>query len=552
MVSVFNYTMRVHSIFQSLLGLNPTSTQAFECTASTINSILPSNATVNFATTIPAGASFNHSSPEPPTNDTGLPALCAVSIHVISSPDSSFNFGLFLPDKWNSRYIASGNGRLSGGIKWNDMESNVLNGFAAVSTDTGHLSEAFDGSWALNNPESIIDWGYRAMHESVVMGKAITEAYYDENIKFSYYAACSTGGRQGLKEIQKFPEDFDGVLAGAPAWWTSRLQPWSLEVGLWNLPVDAPTHIPSALFPVIGAEVLKQCDPQDGLVDNIIQDPYGCNFYPEALLCNSSTNQSNCLTAPQLKTVQKFYHDWTDVNNTFVFPSYPFGAEDQYGFLLNTDYGIPSSAGTSWVSNFVLNKTTGINWLTDFDYSTVQLGDSINPGNANADDFDISPFAHRGGKLIHYHGLSDGLIPARSSIYFHQQVLGTLIPAGVNVPDFYKFYLVPGMQHCRGSVNDAPWYIAGGGQPFVLGPTVSGVPGFDDAKHNALLALMEWVEQGIAPEEIIATKYVNDSVAAGVKKQRPLCPYPSQARYDGQGNPDDAASWTCKSLYSNS
>jgi len=127
--------------------------------------------------------------------------------------------------------MASGNGGFGGGINWNDMETNALNGFAAVSTDTGHLSISFDASWALNKPESIIDWGYRAMHESVVMGKAITEAYYNSKIKYSYYASCSTGGRQGLKEIQRFPEDFDGVLAGAPAWWTSHLQTWSLEVG---------------------------------------------------------------------------------------------------------------------------------------------------------------------------------------------------------------------------------------------------------------------------------------------------------------------------------
>ncbi len=284
-------------------------------------------------------------------------------------------------------------------------------------------------------------------------------------------------------------------------------------------------------------------------MDSIIQDPYGCDFYPEALLCTPSSNQSGCLTAPQLKTLYKFYHDWTDVNDTFVFPSYPPGAEGQYGFLLGTESGVPTPLGTGWVLNFILNTTAEIDWLADFDYSIVQLGDSLNPGRANADDFDMSPFANRGGKLIHYHGLSDGLIPTGSSIYFHNQVLATLIPKGVNVPDFYKFYLVPGMQHCTASVNDAPWYIAGGNQPFALGPTVSGVPGFDDAKHNALLALMQWVEHGIAPEEIIATKYVNDNVTSGVKRQRPLCPYPSQAKYNGTGNPDCAESWACKDFY---
>jgi feruloyl esterase len=221
--------MRTQSIIPIIVGFHAASVQAFECTASAFSGLLPLNATVNFAAAVPAGGSFNHPSPEFPINDTGLPALCAVSINVISSPESSFNFGLFLPEKWNKRYMASGNGGFGGGINWNDMESNVLNGFAAVSTDTGHLSQVFDASWALNKPESIIDWGYRAMHESVVMGKQITEAYYNCQIQYSYYSGCSTGGRQGLKEVQMFPEDFDGVLAGAPAWWTSHLQTCSLE-----------------------------------------------------------------------------------------------------------------------------------------------------------------------------------------------------------------------------------------------------------------------------------------------------------------------------------
>jgi len=223
--------MRTQSILLAVLAFYAVPIQAFECAVSTFDKLLPSNATVNFATDVPAGGALNYSNPEFPVNDTGLPSLCAVSINVISSNESSFNFGLFLPERWNNRYIASGNGGFGGGINWNDMESNVLNGFAAVSTDTGHLSGAFDGAWALNKSESIIDWGYRAMHESILMGKQITEAYYNGVIQYSYYSGCSTGGRQGLKEIQMFPEDFDGVLAGAPAWWVSHLQPWSLEAG---------------------------------------------------------------------------------------------------------------------------------------------------------------------------------------------------------------------------------------------------------------------------------------------------------------------------------
>jgi feruloyl esterase len=547
-------TMRI-TTFSSLLlslGLHTFSNQAqaWECTSSAFESILPANATISYAVPVPANGSFSHPSPEFPANDTGLPALCAISINVISSPTSSFNFGLFLPQAWNHRFLTSGNGGFGGGINWNDMETSALQGFVAMSTDTGHLSAAFDASWALNNEEAQIDWGYRAMHGSVVLAKELVQKYYGNEIEYSYYSGCSTGGRQGLKEIQMFPSDFDGVLAGAPAWWTTHLQTWSLEVGLWNLPVNASNHIPGALFPVIGKEVMRQCDPQDGLVDGIISNPEGCEFLPETLLCAPSSNTSSCLTKAQIGTLYKIYSDWVETNDTFVFPHFFLGAENQYTTLTDTDSGVPSPLGTSWVENFLLNSSsTDIDWENIFSYATVQLADSINPGHANADDFDISPFAARGGKLIHYHGMSDGLIATGSSIYFYKQVLSTLIPKGVSIPDFYRLYLIPGMGHCAGSAVDAPWYINGGIQAFELGPTVFGVPGFEDPKHDALLALMDWVERGIAPQEIVATKYVNDVVGMGVQAQRPLCPYPETARYNGTGNPNVSESWDCKSPY---
>lgn len=183
------------------------------------------------------------------------------------------------------------------GINWLDMGTGVGYGFAVMSTDTGHNSTSGDITWALNQPEQKIDWGYRAMHGSIVLSKQIVEAYYKKKPCYSYYSGCSTGGRQGLRDIQLYPDDFDGVLAGAPAWWTSHLQTWTIKLGQYNLPVDAPTHIPVSLFPVIGAEVLKQCDAQDGLVDTIISDPYGCNFRPETLLCGANTtNTSACLS----------------------------------------------------------------------------------------------------------------------------------------------------------------------------------------------------------------------------------------------------------------
>ena len=552
--SAGNWWSTLKNSAHSLLGLTPvfqgTAGPVLECSPSALSALLPSHATITNAVLVPANGTWSQPSPPFPDPVTYLPALCGITVNVASSPTSSFNFGLFLPEEWNLRFMGSGNGGFGGGINWADMKASALSGFSSMSTDTGHISSMADAAWALHNPETQKDWGYRAMHDSVELAKLITERYYSLKIKYSYFSACSTGGRQGLKEIQMFPQDFDGVISAAPAWWTSHLQPWHLVMGLWNLPVDGPNHIPSSLFVSIAAEVMKQCDPQDGLVDGIISNPEGCIFISETLLCGSKSDKNKCLTAEQLKTLDTLFNDWVETNNTFLFPHLSRGSEEQFGKFMNVDSGKPHPMGTTWVSKFLLNLTTlDYDWATNFDFSTVKLGDATNPGHANADNFDLSPFATRGGKLIHYHGYSDGLIPATSSIYLHQQILRTLIPKGVSVPSFYKFYLIPGLLHCAGSIGDAPWYIGGGGQHSALGTNVQSVPGFEDPRHDVVLALMRWVEDGVAPEELIATKFVDDGVEKGVRRQRPVCPYPMQAKWDGLGDPDLAKSWACKGLY---
>lgn len=533
----------------SLLAFHVSTAFALDCSLSAISGILPANATVVSIVQIPINGTFGEgaSDLEFPLDAVGLPELCAVKIHVISSPTSSYNFGIFLPEKWNNRFLATGNGGFGGGINWQGLGTFSRYGFASVSTDTGHISGTADGSWALNNPEAVIDWGYRAMHGSVVIGKQITDAYYGEAHKYAYYSGCSTGGRQGLKEVQMYPSDFNGVLAGAPAWWTTHLQTWSVQVGVINLPANASTHIPESLMTgVVASEITLQCDPQDGLKDNIISNPYGCDFDPSRLLCSPSSNTSNCLTGTQISTLRKLYSDWTDANQTLLFPHYALGSEAQNGALFGVTTE-PAALGTSWVANFLYNNAS---WdYRTFSSETVAYADAINPGHANADDFDLAPFRAEGGKLLHYHGLADGLIATGSSIYFYNQVLANLTAQGLPVEDFYRFFLVPGMQHCMGSVGDAPNTFGGVGQDLMLGETVFGVPGFEDVRHDALLALMAWVEQGAAPESIVATKFQNDSATGEVVRQRPLCMFPMQARWNGTGDVNEAESWTCESLY---
>ncbi|KAI5857446.1 tannase and feruloyl esterase [Durotheca rogersii] len=499
--------------------------------------------TVSFVEAVPQNGSFGQAETNIPFpfNATNLPALCAVGINVKSLESSAYNFGLFLPDTtWNERFMTTGNGGFGGGINWPDMGILSQYGFATMSTDTGHSSAADDGSWGLDAPEKVIDWAHRAMHGSVVLAKTIITTYYAaaDGIKYSYYAGCSTGGRQGLKEVQLYPDSFDGVTIGAPAWWTVHLAANTLQQGLYNLPLSDPKHISPSLFPAILAEIVKQCDPQDGLVDGIISDPYGCNFNYESLLCKGSSD-TECLTAAQLDTIYKFYNPWVDVNQTFVFPSMALGTDP--GFAM----GIPSLTGFAYgvFKWWVYNNT---DWdHTKFTYADVQFANSINPGGATADDFDLSPFKERGGKILKYHGAVDALIPTGSSVYFYQQVAKTLVPKGIDLDDFYRFFLVPGMNHCSGSLN-APWYIASASQSL-RGATHS-VPGFQDAEHDIILAMVKWVEDGAAPDQLIATKFVDDNAALGVESQRPLCPYPKHAKYIA-GDLNKSESWECRNLY---
>lgn len=379
-----------------------------------------------------------------------------------------------------------------------------------MSTDTGHNSSTIDGSWAYHQPDKMENWGHLAMHGSVAVAQRITAGFYGKDISYKYYAGCSTGGRQGLKEAELYPEDFDGIIAGAPAWWTTHLQPWTVQVELLNLPTTADYHIPPSLFPVIAKEVVKQCDPQDGVTDSIISDPSDCNFRAEELLCSSNVTNStasNCLTSAQLTTLSKIHSDYIGPNQTFYFPHLSLGSESLYFYFTAN---APSPLGTDFVKYFL---GLGKDWsIYDFSDDVQKLADKTNPGNANV-GFDLSKFEKKGGKILGYHGMSDGGIPTESTTYYYNQVYRNLKPSGIDIDAFYRLFLVPGMSHCAGTtpLMNAPWYFAGPNQAQSLGPTVHGVPGFEDAEHDVLRALMGWVEQGKEPEYVVGTKYVDDT-----------------------------------------
>ncbi|KAB5578123.1 feruloyl esterase B [Coniochaeta sp. 2T2.1] len=539
--------MKVEKAQALLLGAlsfttgNATSTA---CSLDTFKDILGSSATVLSAVSVPKGGSYGEGAANLlyPQNPTNLPSLCAVIVNVSSSPESSYRFGVFLPEVWNSRFLAVGNAGFGGGINWLDMAQGVRYGHAVVSTDTGHNSSVGDNTWALNRPETVKDFGHRAVHGSVELGKMITEAYYDSKIKYSYYSGGSTGGRQGLKEAQISPDSFDGMVIGAPAWWTSHLQTWTTKVATFNLPTDGPNRVPSSFFPILEKEVLRQCDGVDGVEDGIITRPDLCNFDISTLACAADQSPApTCLTPAQIQTVQNIYAPYI-ADGKFAFPGMGLSSEPQWAFLLSGD--APSSFGDGYIQNYLLNDPTW-HW-TSYTDDIIWQADAADPGDCDADAYaDMAAFRDRGGKIFMYHGQSDALIPFGSGGVFYNKTAEAL-GGHTALRDWFRYFEVPGMLHVTGTAEDAPWYFAGANAAAVLGLDVYSTPGFEDARHDAFLAVMDWVENGKVIDDIVATTWTKwDDPSSGVLRQRPLCPYPQKQAYDGKGDEKKAESFYC-------
>ena len=518
---------------------------AAQCTTTAFSTVLPAGASIEKVASVPNNGNYGEGAADKgyPTNATGLPQLCAVTVKVQSSSSSTYRFGLFLPttSNWSSRFLAVGNGAFLGGINWQSMGAGAHYNMATVSTDTGHNSGTGDLSWALKAPEQQTDWGWRALHGSIQIAKQLTEAYYGKPINKSYYSGCSTGGRQGLKEIQISPGSFDGVLIGSAAWDTRHLMPWVTKLGILNLPEGDPKDFTTIdQFKLLADTTLRQCDRADGIVDNIISSPENCNPDFTQIQCGQpGVDPSNCLSLQQIQTTKKIYSDYYTDGGKFVHNGQQIGSENQWDtFIL---YGNAAGFDTAYEKYFLYDDPNW-NW-TQYNDSVVEFSEQKNPGNATADQYDISTFKQRGGKVIMYHGQADAVVPTRSSILYYNRTMQAM---GNNLQDFFRFFLVPGMQHCWSSppgVN-APWMFAGSGQAIQI-PNGNGwtVPGFADAKHDALLALVNWVENGTAIDSIIATAWTSSNA---VYRQRPLCPYPKMAKYNGSGDQNIASSWTCQ------
>ncbi len=488
------------------------------------------NTTVSAAQTVAAGSytpADGHALPN-------LPAFCRVAGVIKPSADSNIQFEVWMPSSgWNGKFQGIGNGGFAGAISFGGLAGAVAHGYATASTDTGHQAGGTDAGWALGHPEKIADFGYRAIHETAEKAKTIIRAFYGEAPRRSYFSSCSNGGRQALMEAQRYPMDYDGIIAGAPAnFWTHLLTAaaWDIQATLG----ESASYIPASKLPAIEAAALEACDALDGVKDGVIEDPTQCHFDPSKLLCEGPQSDK-CLTAPQVAALKKIYAGPSDSRHKQLFPGYSPGGEAEPGGWAAWITGpAPEKAlmfafGTQFFKNMVFDNAA-------WDYHTfivdrdVKVADDTAARLLNATDPNLQPFQKRGGKLILYHGWSDAAIPAENIIDYYQSVVARM---GANeTGGFLRLYMVPGMEHCGGGA----------------GPNVFGQLGVaqGDPQHDMATDLERWVENGAAPQEIVATKYKDSSnPGSGVLRTRPLCPYPQVARWKGTGSTDDAANFVC-------
>jgi feruloyl esterase len=467
----------------------------------------------------------------------GLPSFCRVVVEAVPSADSDIKIEVWMPadaaHPWNGRFRGQGNGGFAGEIDYRGLGGAVLQGYASAGTNTGHSAGGTDASWALGHPEKVIDFGYRAIHEMTQVAKTVITAFYGNKPQHSYFGACSNGGRQALMEAQRFPEDYDGILAGAPAnFWTHLLTKALADAQATTL--DPASYIPASKLPAIAKAVIAECDAKDGVSDGVLNDPRQCQFDPATLLCKAG-DSNECLTAKQVTALKKLYEGPRDAKGNLIFPGYLPGAEEGPGGWGTWITGMaPGKSllfafGVGYFSNMVYEKA-------DWNYRDTKVEEALKIAEEktakilNATDPNLGPFKARGGKLILYHGWNDAAISALNTIDYYKSVVNRM---GAKEADaFLRLYLEPAMQHCAGGP----------------GPDAFGQFGFaaqNDSQHNVDLAIEQWVEKGTPPGVIIATKYVGDEPANGVKLSRPLCPYPQVAKYKGSGDTNDAANFVC-------
>ena len=468
------------------------------------------NANITSAQTVAAGAFTPPGRGGAAPVASTLPSFCRVAATLAPSADSDIKIEVWLPTSgWNGKFQGVGNGGWTGSIAVPALSEAIRRGYAAASTDTGH--EGGSGQFALGHPEKLIDFGWRAVHEMTVKSKAVVNAFYGSAPQRSYWVGCSSGGKQGLKEAQKFPEDYDGMVAGAPANYWTHLVTQSLWAAQATLK-DPASAIPRDKYALIHDAAVARCDASDGVRDGVIEDPSRCQFDPKTLLCSNGDGPS-CLTAAQVAAAQRIYAPARNLRTgQEIFPGLAIGSEKGWAALAGGPRPL-SIADDHY--KFVVFKNPDWDFKTlDFDRD-LELADRIDGDfGLNANDPNLQKYAARGGKILMYHGWNDQLIAPSNSINYLKSVEKAL--GAAKTADLMRLFMVPGMTHCAGG---------------------DGTSSFDMLK-----VLEQWVEQKQAPQRIVASRVENGKPV----RTRPLCAYPQVAKYSGSGSTDDEANFACQ------
>ena len=455
---------------------------------------------------------------------TPVPPFCRV--HAVARPtaDSEIHIELWLPAEasWNGKVAGTGNGGFNGDLSYGAMATALARGFATGGHDTGHTGE--DIRFGFRHPEKVVDYGYRAVHLMTTTLKEVARTHYGRPASRAYFTSCSAGGHQALSEVQRYPDDYDGVVAGAPG--NNRVAQIFGLLWSWLALHDAkgaPLLTPAQLHTVT-TSTIKACDAIDGLEDGLIDDPRRCNFDPGALACESGASSPDCLTAPQVEAIRKVHAGLVSPRTgTRIFAGYPKGSE-----ALGAD-GVPGwnryllgpkePARADVLRYFVFGDPSwdyrAVDWDQDFATARRQVPALV------ATETNLTPFARAGGKLILQAGWADAVVPPEDTIGYYEAVMQAM-GGPEKTRAFARLFMTPGSPHCG----------LGGTGPDTI---------------DALATIDQWVTTGNPPDRVVAVAKATDRSGAPLPpRSRPLCAYPDVARYRGSGSIDDAASFVCR------
>lgn len=493
--------------------------------------------TIDIAVTVPTGTFV------PPGATTPIDTTaCRVAGSIKPTSDSDIRFEVWMPSSgWNGKFLSAGEGGFAGAISYGGIAAALRRGYAGGSSDTGHVGGTAD--FAPGHPEKVTDYGWRGKHLQAVRSKEIIRAFYGERVRHSYFSSCSNGGRQAMMEIQRFPDDYDGVLVGAPAHdWVNLMTGfvWN-EQALWNTPG---AHLNAAKLAAVQAATLATCDALDGVTDGVAEDPRQCKFNPASLACPAGTDSDSCLTPPQVEAVRKIMAGpRSPTSGRQIFTGYFTSAAGEAASwpLWIAGPPVPGASVQGFFGNAFFGRIVQeIPAPGVWDFSTFNFGTDLFVANKKtarkmvANDPELRSFRreNRRGKIIIWHGWEDPAISAHTAVDYYERALRE----NHDAPDFVRLFMVPGMLHC-----------GGGRGPNSFGQSLPQAPPLSDApEHDILSALERWVERGVAPKRIVAVKYFSDQPAQGVERTRPLCVYPAVAVWKGSGSTDDAANFDCR------